>query len=186
MKFQDKLNSARFLSFAEAGQLTSDLIAEAEFYGMPGHADRKDFVAYFLRNYCYLPFSAIAVLCEYSRSEKASRAVSDLRDHVGYSLSLCGEFNDMIACFKSVADEYYDLGGNTYLDVNCNSTLEEALLYMAAEECGFSDSRKNAPHYTPTPKDAPSLVLLMDILTEVETGACWSAFINDYEIKSTY
>ena len=186
MKFQDKLNNARFLSFAEAGQLTADLLAEAEYYGMPGHAGRKDFVAWFLRNYCYLPFSAIKELLDYHQSSDASRAVSDLRDYVGYSLSLCGEFNDMIACFKSVADNYYDLSGNTYLDVNVNSTLEEALLYMASEECGFSDSRKNAPHYTPTPKDAPTLVLLMEILTEVETGACWSAFINDYEIKSTY
>lgn len=186
MKFQDKLNNARFLSFDEAGQLTADLLAEAEYYGMPGHAGRKDFVAWFLRNYCYLPFSAIKELLGYHQSSDASRAVSDLRDYVGYSLSLCGEFNDMIACFKSVADNYYDLSGNTYLDINVNSTLEEALLYMASEECGFSDSRKNAPHYTPTPKDAPTLVLLMEILTEVETGACWSAFINDYEIKSTY
>ena len=183
MKIQDKFYNTCPLSSSDAHQLADDLSSELLEMGLK---NRKDIKAWFLREYCHLPYSFIAEALGYNQSSDASRATSKLRAECNGPISLNGEWSDVYSIFKKVATDFYDMGGSFLLELNDSKELEDAVLFEASRMIGYKDTAKNKPSYTPTPKYAPVLCEVKNILTEVEQGTCWSIWISDYNIKSNY
>ncbi len=178
MKIEDQFKNAELLKLSELHQLASDITAELEEEGYP----HKDIGAWFLRNKCYLPYSLIAELIDYSTAEKAARADQDLRWACDSGMvSLCGEYSEIVARLQSLADNHYGLKGNVLME-RAEDELSEALLLEASEACGYKDNRRNGQWFQATPKDSTlrNLILILD------EGVPVKHLIRNFTITNNY
>lgn len=177
---QEQFKDVKFLNLNQLTLLADDLIGELEDRNM-SHATYL--VVWFLRNKCYAPFNAIAKATGYSQTSNCTRAYDELLNGQPTPYSLAGEHYDILCIFKQVADRWYGMSANKYLD-RVEMEYEEAFLWLASQECDIVDSRKNAPSYTPTPKQAPEMVLLVDIIDLLKEGD-YETVMQNYIITKT-
>jgi hypothetical protein len=177
MKLEQRYHNTRLLSLSEVWQLASDLKAECVEANYP----HNNLVAWYLRNKCYLPFSLIAELCDYSSSDKASRAVKDVMDS-SQLVSMSSEYMELIELFDCLSSEFYNLGGNTLLERSPDE-FKTCMLLEAAEFVGYKDNRRNGQWFEPTPKHS-SLATYMEIKRMEEMGCSCEDILSNFTFKS--
>lgn len=174
-----QFNSIKYVDLHELCMLADELVIELDDLNM---AHRKDVVVWFLRNRCYAPFSAIKEALGYSTVSNTVRAYRELVSSAMAPVSLDGEYAPLVKHMALLADGYYDLENNPYLD-RLGPDTEPALLYLASESLGVADSRKNAPSYTPTPTEPPHFVLAAEVVSLIEAGD-YETVLSNYHIQS--
>lgn len=174
-----QFNSIKYVDLHELCMLADELVAELDDLNM---AHRRDVVVWFLRNRCYAPFSAIKEALGYSTVSNTVRAYRELVSSALAPVSLDGEYAPLLQHMTLLADGFYDLENNPYLD-RLGHDWEGAVLYLSSKSLGITDSRKNAPSYTPTPTEAPSVVLTAEVVSLIEAGD-YQTVLSNYHIQS--
>lgn len=175
----NQLTKVKFLTLGELGQLACDLRYELEDMNME---HRPDLAVWFLRNKAYASFNAIREALEYSKTPNVVRAYETLIDANTEPLSLDSDYSYVLERFNSLTHEHYGLRGNRFLDRQ-DVDVRDALLWWASLATGISDSNKNGPSYTPTPKRAPSVVSAFEVITLALEGK-HDEILSNYSITS--
>ena len=110
-------------------------------------------MAWFLREYCYLPFSLIAKVLGYRKSancrESVVRITNRFRER-GTWPPHDPETHDCFEVFMSVASDEYDIDNIALSDMVLEEDQEHAL-WAASQVCGHTDKR-SSPGCKATPK----------------------------------
>ena len=144
MNILKTIENAKFLSGDEVTWFVNDVMLDYEEVSAKNFKYRN-LLAWFLRNYMYLPYSKISDALGYygGKSNSSFEAEQTVLASKPKPFSLCGDMRDQIELFEHTANVWYECGANVYLDRVENTDLEEALLYSASKACGFSDKKSN-------------------------------------------
>jgi hypothetical protein len=179
-----KLNDTHFLSDQEVYMLVSDIVEE-QYVSNPAEARDRHVIAWFLRNYHYLPFSLISKCLEYRGNSSAAEAVFSLQQSSSVPVSMNHNYIGLIEEYKNVSDTHYGCSRNVFLDRGMDDEMEEALLYGASMACGHEDKHNKVSWYKFTPKNSTlyhmSEIFTMTITEVTEYTA--SEIISNYEIR---
>lgn len=192
------VDRARFLDRGEVGQLISDLYMEfdysMEFDGNRVNLPEYSMIAWFLRNYFYLPMSVIQSYMNIKGDGKGRAANKLINSYIGSCNekpeSLCANNYDKLQLMKSLTKKYYAAGTNKPLDL-CNEEEEDCLLYMAhLELAGLADRGKKQGGggltYKLTPSE-PTIITLKDIIIQhTEFGVPLEEIAANYTLTSNY
>jgi hypothetical protein len=195
---QSTIERAKFFGIGEASQLLDDLYMEVDPHMV--YVDRRaempefGFIAWFLRNYLYLPMSAIQTIMPFasvsgSKGSLASKSIETYKSScVERPESLDARNYDTLQVFKQILAKYYNAPSNKSLDL-CNEGEEDCLLYQAHLECGHYDKPKRQGggeiNYKLTPSE-PSLITLLDILARIGFGEKPEDICRDWSFISNH
>ena len=144
MNILKAIENTRFLSDNEVTWFVNDVMLDYEETSVKNFKYRN-LLAWFLRNYMYLPYSKISDALGYYGGKAHSSFEAELTVMVSKPkpFSLCGDMKDQLELLEHTANVWYECGANIYLDRIESEELEEALLYSASKACGFSDKKSN-------------------------------------------
>jgi len=187
------LNDSVYLSKSELAQLVSDLYMEFDpsmkYEGNRSAMNEFGLIAWFLRNKTYAPMSLIQSVMAIGGVSKqgygASAVVSNFEDScLEKPCSLCGSNYDQLQLMISLADKFYNLSKNPFLD-RMDDEAEDVALYLASLEFGAYDSRKRQgggkQFFKPTPLE-PSAVSLHELLVRSANGTPLATLLEDYTV----
>lgn len=179
-----KIKETKFLSEQEAFMLVNDIVEE-QYVSNPSESRDRHVIAWFLRNYHYLPFSLISQCLEYKGNSSAAEAVFSIQQGTSIPVSMNHNYIGLIEEYKNVSDVHYGCSRNIFLDRGVDEDLEEALLYGASLACGHVDKHNKVSWYKFTPKGS-TLYYMSEIFTMTFTEVSEytaSEIISTYEIK---
>ena len=195
---QSTMERAKFLGYGKLQQLVADLYMQVDpdmaYEGRRSEMPEFGFIAWYLRTYFYIPMKSVTKLMGIvSRdSNQSSRAAKVVETYKASCMetpeSLDGGRYDLLQRFKSIAAGYYYAPNNKPLDL-CDDDEQDCLLYLAHLEIKDYDSRKRQGggelSYKVTPEE-PTLITLLDIMSQIEYGVPAEDLAKNYTIKSTY
>lgn len=185
MNILKTIENTRFLSDNEVTWFVNDVMLDYEEMSVKNFKYRN-VLAWFLRNYMYLPYSKISDVLGYygGKAHSSFEAEQTVVVSRPKPFSLCGDMKDQIELFEHTANVWYECGANAYLDRVESQDLEEALLYSAAKACGFSDKKSNynAGQLLVTTPASSQLLNLKEIMTMVSSGNKATEILSVFEI----
>ncbi len=172
-------------------QLYDDLVAEYDpnmnYESNRSQMNEFGFIAWFIRNYTYVPMSLIEEVMDIKPTGSSGAATAAVirnyeRSCFERPCSLDSGNYDKLQIAKSLLFGYY-APSNVPLDRQ-SEEMESCLLYMAHLSSGYSDKgRKNGgtqTSYTTTPKE-PLLVTVLDMKIQMQNGASIEEARNIFE-----
>lgn len=191
MSAEKTLMNTTSFKYEMVQQLYDDLVAEFDPY-MKYESNRSQmnefgFIAWFIRNYTYVPMSLIEDVMSIRPSGSAGAATAAvIRNYENSCMekpcSLDAGNYDQLQLALSLLKGYY-APKNVPLDRQ-SEEMESCLLYMAHLSSGYSDrGRKGGgaqTSFTTTPKE-PLLVTVLDMKIQMQNGASIEEARNIFE-----
>jgi len=189
------LDDSVFLSHAGLEQLVADLYLE--FDPTLSYEDNRSamnefgLIAWFIRNKTYAPMALIQSVMSIGGGAKqgygAAAVVSNFEEScLERPCSLCASCYDQLKIMNSLADNFYSLKNNPFLD-RMDDEAEDVALYLASMSFGVSDSRRRQgggkQFFKPTPTK-PSAVAINELLVRYDNGVSREALREDYNVTS--
>lgn len=173
------------------GQLFDDLLAEFDpnmnYESNRSQMNEFGFIAWFIRNYTYVPMSLIEKVMGIKPTGSAGAATAAvIRNYESSCMerpcSLDAGNYDNLQLAKSLLEGYY-APSNVALDRQ-SEEMEGCLLYMAHLSSGYSDKGRRGggtpTSFTTTPKE-PLLVTVLDMKIQMQNGASIEEARNTFE-----
>lgn len=172
MQYFDTLQSSKYLTYQEIEAIVKRM---SEVFSQRSGRSRsyinlneKALLSWYMREYLYLPFSAISKSLGWAKSAncresvvRTNKRISDSRTPMIFD-ECKGE---LFRCMMEVCNEEYDCGYGPALSDMVMLEDSEHALYLAAISCGFQD-RRSSPGCSATPKNS-QLLLFDEMLSRI-------------------
>ena len=179
------------LTLANVNELRDDIIAELTEGDMNPSPLDSAYAAWFMRNYMFLPMSAIRQLLGYRDIDRLQEAIKGVEINAVTPASLDGDFRSRgcIEELMSLVNRWYLVEPTrVFMDRMDNDELVSAILYIVSERLGVADKKRKQGGglrgYRLTPTTTPALLVLNEIDERLSSGEGYDGVVADYVLTT--